>query len=154
MQQFVKQFVYHFLSRNAPHFYGLPLDLCGKRTMVFFVECAVLFDRMSHNSADVTHFYGKSATILGLRCSTRRHIFKKYGACRGISRCMNNHTYRALFKIQERKSDRRSKEIKQRKESQNTHTHKTRACDLNLLSNLNGLEKYIFEIFDKNLFKN
>ena len=35
---------------------------------------------------------------------------------------MNNHIYSTLFKIQERKSDRRSKEIEQRKESQNTHT--------------------------------
>ena len=34
--------------------------------------------------------------------------------------CMNNHIYSTLFKIQERKSDRRSKEIEQRKESQNT----------------------------------
>ena len=35
---------------------------------------------------------------------------------------MNNHIYSTLFKIQERKSDRRSREIEQRKESQNTHT--------------------------------
>ena len=34
---------------------------------------------------------------------------------------MNNHIYSTLFKIQERKADRRSKEIEQRKESQNTH---------------------------------
>ena len=47
--------------------------------------------------------------------------------------CMNNHIYSTLFKIQERKSDRRSREIEQRKESQNTHTHKTRTCELNLL---------------------
>ena len=31
--------------------------------------------------------------------------------------CMNNHIYSTLFKIQERKSDRRSREIEQRKES-------------------------------------
>ena len=47
--------------------------------------------------------------------------------------CINNHIYSTLFKIQERKSDRRSREIEQRKESQNTHKHKTRTCDLNLL---------------------
>ena len=46
---------------------------------------------------------------------------------------MNNHIYSTLFKIQERKSDRRSREIEQRKELQNTHTHKTRTCELNLL---------------------
>ena len=44
---------------------------------------------------------------------------------------MKNHIYGTLFKTQERKSNRRSKEIEQRKESQNTH--KTRTCDLNLL---------------------
>ena len=35
---------------------------------------------------------------------------------------MNNHIYSTLFKTQERESNRRSKEIEQRKESQNTHT--------------------------------
>ena len=35
---------------------------------------------------------------------------------------MNNHIYSTLFKTQERESDRRSKEIEQRKESQTTHT--------------------------------
>ena len=39
-----------------------------------------------------------------------------------VDLCMNNHIYSTLFKIQERKSDRRSREIEQRKESQNTHT--------------------------------
>ena len=38
---------------------------------------------------------------------------------------MNNHVYSTLFKIQERKADRRSKEIEQRKESQNTHKTRT-----------------------------
>ena len=33
--------------------------------------------------------------------------------------------YSTLFKIQERKADRRSKEIEQRKESQNTHKTRT-----------------------------
>ena len=43
---------------------------------------------------------------------------------------MNNHIYSTLFKTQERESDRRSKEIEQRKESQKTHTNKTtRTCD-------------------------
>ena len=47
-------------------------------------------------------------------------------SCVGVivlqSTYMNNHIYSTLFKIQERKSDRRSREIEQRKESQNTHT--------------------------------
>ena len=62
---------------------------------------------------------------------------------------MTNHIYSTLFKIQERKSDRRSKEIEQRKESQNTHIKQGRTCDLyciniKLPSSLNGLEEYIF----------
>ena len=35
------------------------------------------------------------------------------------------YIYSTLFKTEERESDRRSKEIEQRKESQNTHTNKT-----------------------------
>ena len=61
---------------------------------------------------------------------------------------MNNHIYSALFKTQERKSHRSSKEIEQRKESQNTtHIKQGRTCDLiyciniKLPSSLNGLEK-------------
>ena len=47
---------------------------------------------------------------------------------------MNNHIYSTLFKIQEGKSERRSKEIEQRKESQNTHIKQGRTCDLNALT--------------------
>ena len=47
---------------------------------------------------------------------------------------LNNHIYSTLFKIQERKSDRRSKEIEQRKESQNTHIKQGRTCDLTALT--------------------
>ena len=43
---------------------------------------------------------------------------------------MNNHIYSTLFKTQERESDRKSKEIEQRKESQNTHTHKQNNKDM------------------------
>ena len=43
---------------------------------------------------------------------------------------MNNHIYSTLFETQERESDRSSKEIEQRKESQNTQTNKTTGtCD-------------------------
>ena len=49
--------------------------------------------------------------------------------------CMDNHIYSTLFKIQERKSDRRSKEIEQRKESQNTHIKQDgQTCDLTALT--------------------
>ena len=45
-----------------------------------------------------------------------------------------NNIYSTLFKIQERKSDRRSKEIEQRKESQNTHIKQGWTCDLTALT--------------------
>ena len=43
---------------------------------------------------------------------------------------MNNCIYSTLFKTQERESDRRSKEIEQRKESQKKHTHKQNNKDM------------------------
>ena len=48
--------------------------------------------------------------------------------------CMNNHIYSTLFKIQERKADRRSKEIEQGNESQNTHIKQGQTCDLTALT--------------------
>ena len=51
---------------------------------------------------------------------------------------MNNHICSTLLKIQERKSDRRSKEIEQRKESQNTHIKQGQTCDRTALT-LNNL---------------
>ena len=46
-----------------------------------------------------------------------------------ISLYMNNHIYSTLFKTQERESDKRSKEIEQRKELKK-HTNKTtRTCN-------------------------
>ena len=76
-------------------------------------------------------------------------------ATRKKDNIMNNHIYSTLFKIQERKSDRRSKEIEQTKESQNTHIKQGRTCDFTALtlnylySSLNGLEKYIFKYLIK-----
>ena len=56
--------------------------------------------------------------------------------------------------MQERESDRRSKEIEQRNESQNTHTHIQQGhvtliycINIKLPSSLKGLEKYIFKYF-------
>ena len=69
---------------------------------------------------------------------------------------MNNHIYSTLFKTEERESDRSSKEIEQRKESQKTKKQKQGQVTLSievqstalmltfLYSSLNGLEKYIF----------
>ena len=54
----------------------------------------------------------------------------RFGCRDPCNRAMNNHIYSTLFKTQEREPNRRSKEIEQRKESQNTHTNKTtRTCD-------------------------
>ena len=47
-----------------------------------------------------------------------------------MQRCMNNNIYSTLVKTQERKSDRSSKEIEQRKESQKIHTHKQNNKDM------------------------
>ena len=47
---------------------------------------------------------------------------------------MNNHIYSTLSKIQEKKLDRRSKEIEQRKESQNIHIKQGRTRDLTALT--------------------
>ena len=57
-----------------------------------------------------------------------------------LEHSMNNHIYSTLFKIQERKADRRSKEIEQRKESQNAHKKQGQGqtCDLTALT-LNDL---------------
>ena len=49
---------------------------------------------------------------------------------------MNNHIYSTLFKTQERKSDRRSKEIEQRKEPQNAHTQRKQQGHVTLSTEL------------------
>ena len=51
----------HILTRNVPHFYGLPLDLCGKCGIRYFI--AALFAKRTA----IRHFHGKSVAILGLR---------------------------------------------------------------------------------------
>ena len=42
-----------------PHFYGLPLDLCGKCIAALFAKRATIF-------ANAPHFHGKSAAIHAL----------------------------------------------------------------------------------------
>ena len=71
---------------------------------------------------------------------------------------MKNHIYSTLFKIQERKSD-RSRDIEQRKELQNTHTHIKQGhvtliycINIKSPSSLNGLEKYIFKYLIKHMY--
>ena len=53
--------------------------------------------------------------------------------CACVCVCMKNHIYSTLFKIQERKLDRRSKEIEQRGNHQ-THTRSHKSKDLRPLS--------------------
>ena len=77
MQLFVK-FVRHFLTRNMPHFYGLPLDLCGKHIVVLLIKHATLFGQMHRNSENVLHFHGKKAAILELWHLIRRFTFRSY----------------------------------------------------------------------------
>ena len=54
-----------------------------------------------------------------------------------LAHYMNNHIYSTLFKTQERESDRRSKEIEQRKESQKKKEkkgHVTLSTELHMFS--------------------
>ena len=78
----------------------------------------------------------------------------------GAHQLLNNHIYSTLFKTQERESDRTSKEIEQRKESQKNTQRKQQghvtlsnelqstALTLDFPSSLKGLVKY-FLGFDK-----
>ena len=68
---------------------------------------------------------------------------------------VQSHTvYSTLLKIQERKSDRRSKEIEQRKKSQNKDGHVTLLhYNIKLPSSLGGLEKIFFKYLIKKKFK-
>ena len=43
------KFVSSFLIRNVTHFYGLPLDLCGKRIAVLFAQCAAILREKHRN---------------------------------------------------------------------------------------------------------
>ena len=88
----------------------------------------------------------------GVNCN---HPTQRYA----VASHMNNHIYSTLFKIQERKSDRRNREIEQRKELQNTHIKQgivTLIYCINIKSpsSLNGLEKYIFKYLIKICLKN
>ena len=49
----------------------------GSILRVFFVEHAMLFAKMPHNSANAGHFPKKSSSIFGLPCFTTRHTFIK-----------------------------------------------------------------------------
>ena len=67
--------------------------------------------------------------VRGLSIEPRSSTF-----CIDLSMHVHEQSHSTLLKIQERKSDRRSKEIEQRKESQNTHIKQGRTCDLTALT--------------------
>ena len=68
------------------------------------------------------HGVDQESAVLTVVCESAGSWVVCEHVCVCVCVCMNNHIYSTLFKIQERKSDRRSREIEQRKESQNTHT--------------------------------
>ena len=86
-----KKFVHHFLIRNAPHFYGLPLDFCRKHIAALFAKRAAILANAPQFGKN-TAFSRGNAAILGkvpesLDCGTfpRRHTFKNCSAHGGIS---------------------------------------------------------------------
>ena len=61
-----------------PHFYGLPLDLCGKRIAVLFAKCTAIFGNASN-------FHRKSAAILGKAPQSKDCGTLQDGALSGIA---------------------------------------------------------------------
>ena len=56
-----KKCVSCFLIRNVLHFYGLPLDLCGKRIAALFAKRAAIFYQRSAIWRNAPLFHGESA---------------------------------------------------------------------------------------------
>ena len=70
---------------------------------------------------------------------------------------VNSHIYSTLFKTQERESDRRSKEIEQRKESQKTHIQTKQQGHMTLIAELHvrfsfKVENYSWDNINSNLY--
>ena len=55
-----KKFVCRFLIRNVPHFYGLPLDLCGKRIAALFAKRTTIFANAPQFGKTHRVFMGKA----------------------------------------------------------------------------------------------
>ena len=75
-------FVYHFLISNATQFYGLPLDLCGKRIAALFAKRAAIFLQFGEMRRIFTE---KAQQSLGLRRFSTRHTFRNCGTHRRVS---------------------------------------------------------------------
>ena len=107
------------------------------------------------------HTHSHTCTRAGMLAHTHTYTCTHAHTHTRTHRHMNNHIFSTLFNIQERKSDRRSREIEQRKESQNTHTHIKQGhvtliycINIKSRSSLKGLEKYIFKYLIKTCNKN
>ena len=59
-----KKLVWHILIRNASHFYGLPLDLCGERIAAFFAKRAAVFANVPRFGETRNVFTGKAPQSL------------------------------------------------------------------------------------------
>ena len=56
--------VHHVLIRNAPHFYGLPLDLCGRRRIQYYGA----FCQTCHDFCQTRRNLAKHATFSWEKC--------------------------------------------------------------------------------------
>ena len=59
-----KKFVHHFLIRNAPHFYGLPLDFCRKHIAALFAKRAAILANAPQFGKNTLRFHGKTPQFL------------------------------------------------------------------------------------------
>ena len=59
-----------FLIQNALHFYGLPLDFCGKRIAVLFAERTAIFANVPQFGKTCRVFMGKTPQSLEKRRKT------------------------------------------------------------------------------------
>ena len=86
-----------------PHFYGLPLDLCGKHITALFAKHAAIFANAIFANAPQlakrTHFHGKSDAILGLRHFTRQRTFRNSVKVRRTQRDKRGARYAALISV-------------------------------------------------------
>ena len=88
----IKNFVHHFLIRNALHFYGLPLDLCGKRIAALFSKHAAIFAHALQFGETCCIFTGKAPQSF-----TRRRTFRDNVKVRHTQRDKRSARYATLI---------------------------------------------------------
>ena len=86
-----KKFVRHFLIRNVPHFYGLPLDLCGNRIAALFAKRAAIFANALQFGETCCVFTGKADGF------TRWRTFRNSVKVRHTQRDKRSAWYAALI---------------------------------------------------------